>query len=175
VGFAVVATCFGLLALVRMRMLRLEMPVGIQRDGTRPGLYEKLRPGQASGGERVGARPSENPQRARIVILGGTLVAALDRDRGSRRRVCQAGVTDEAGAERFSHVGRTVRDPEGTLAKDLGVPGTPFGFAIDPQGVVRNIGLPNTVADVQKLADAPPPADRPSPLSRPADGVPSPA
>jgi hypothetical protein len=62
-------------------------------------------------------------------------------------------VTNEAGAERFSHVGRTVRDPEGTLAKGLGVPGTPFGFAIDPQGIIRSIGIvPNALDDLKKLA-----------------------
>lgn len=36
-GVASGTLCFGLLALVRVGMLRLEMPIGLQRDGIRPG------------------------------------------------------------------------------------------------------------------------------------------
>lgn len=66
-------------------------------------------------------------------------------------------VTNDAGTKRFSHLGRTVLDPEGTIARSLSVPGTPFGFGTDSQGIIRSIGLANTVEDVMELA-APLPA-----------------
>jgi hypothetical protein len=48
-------------------------------------------------------------------------------------------------------LGRIVLDPTGALAKSMGVPGTPFGFGIDSQGVIRSVGLPNVAADVREL------------------------
>jgi hypothetical protein len=71
-------------------------------------------------------------------------------------------VTDEAGTELFGRIGRTVPDSAGTLAKSFRVPGTPFGFAVDAHGIIRAAGIPNTAADVQKLANATPtaPPDR---------------
>ena len=71
-------------------------------------------------------------------------------------------VTNEAGVERFSHVGRTVLDPVGATARSLSVPGTPFGFGTDSQGIIRRIGLANTVDDVRQLAAAPSPASQPT-------------
>jgi hypothetical protein len=65
-------------------------------------------------------------------------------------------VSNEAGTAHFSHIGRTVLDPVGTLATSLGVPGTPFAFAVDSQGIIRGVGLPNAVDDVKRLGDAKP-------------------
>ena len=73
-------------------------------------------------------------------------------------------VSNEVGAERFNHIGRTIVDPAGTLAKSLRVPGTPFGLAVDSQGIIRDIALPNAVDDVRKLAENRPPA-QPEPFS----------
>jgi len=67
-------------------------------------------------------------------------------------------VSNQTGTEQFSHVGRTVVDPAGGLAKSLGVPGTPFGMAIDSEGVIRQVAIPNVVEDVKMLADARAPA-----------------
>jgi hypothetical protein len=82
-------------------------------------------------------------------------------------------VTNHAGTETFSHVGRTVVDSAGTLARTMNVPGTPFGFAIDAQGIICSIGLPNAVDDVKKLAHAPPPVGRPGATSSPVNGLPT--
>jgi hypothetical protein len=80
-------------------------------------------------------------------------------------------VTNDAGAERFGHIGRTVVDSAGTLAKRLSVPGTPFALTVDSQGIIRTSGVPNVVADVRKLAEPAPAVAQTSPLSRHADGV----
>ena len=69
-------------------------------------------------------------------------------------------VTTQAGIELFNHIGRTVEDAEGILAQSLGVPGTPFGLAVDAGGIVRGAVIPNGTEDVATLvARAPSPAD----------------
>lgn len=71
-------------------------------------------------------------------------------------------VTNDAGTKRFSHLGRIVLDSAETLAKSMSVPGTPFGLTVDSRGIIRSVGLPNTIHDVRKLADAPWPAAIPA-------------
>ena len=63
-------------------------------------------------------------------------------------------VSNQTGAEQFGHIGRTVVDPKGTLAKSLGVPGTPFGIAVDSHRVIRRLAIPHVAEDVKVLADA---------------------
>lgn len=63
-------------------------------------------------------------------------------------------VSDQAGTEQFSQIGRTVVDPAGALATSLRVPGTPFGIAVDSQGVIRRVAIPNVADDVKMLAAA---------------------
>lgn len=66
-------------------------------------------------------------------------------------------VSNQAGTEQFGHIGRTVVDSDGTLARSLGVPGTPFGIAVDSQGVIRRVAIPSVAEDVERLADHRPP------------------
>jgi hypothetical protein len=68
-------------------------------------------------------------------------------------------VSSDPAHDGFSHIGRIVADPGGTVAKSLMVPGTPFGVAADSDGIVRALAIPNSLADVARLADAREPAD----------------
>lgn len=62
-------------------------------------------------------------------------------------------VTNQAGAERFGHIGRTVIDTSATIARGFRVPGTPFGFAVDSKGIIRGVAVPNDADDLRHLAD----------------------
>ncbi len=63
-------------------------------------------------------------------------------------------VTDPEGVSTFGRLGRVVVERDQEITRAFGVKGTPVGFGVDRDGIVRAATLLTSVEDVVRLADS---------------------